>query len=186
VAGKSHFSLHSQLPPLTHAQKIDKGEYNIVGALNLCQSKFDNRTLWQRIPEDGTYAARNLAPVDCASLRATAVKNLTANNKHYTSIDDYENEKAIAFAALYDYNATKYSQETLKATARQQAAKRGAASRKSNKEKKKEETVVSVVQELLFLKEWQGERDEEWKGRFDWIIGNVLDVTGVKIPPGSI
>jgi hypothetical protein len=73
----------------------------------------------------------------------------------------------------------------MQATARQQAAKRGAASRKVNKEKKKEELVVNVVQELAFLKEWQGLRDEEWKRRFDWIIGSVLEVTGVKLAPGS-
>ncbi|KAL2026204.1 hypothetical protein VTO58DRAFT_103388 [Aureobasidium pullulans] len=35
--------------------RVEDGSYNIVGALNSCQSKFDNRTLWQRIPIDGTY-----------------------------------------------------------------------------------------------------------------------------------
>ncbi|THX53046.1 hypothetical protein D6D06_06360 [Aureobasidium pullulans] len=171
--------------PMLWAQRVEDGSYNIVGALNHCQSKFDNRTLWQRIPIDGTYVHRNLAPVDCAALRATTISNTTANNKIYLSLDDYENEKTIAFAALYDYNSTKYSRETMQATARQQAAKRGAASRKVNKEKKKEELVVNVVQELAFLKEWQGLRDEEWKRRFDWIIGSVLEVTGVKLAPGS-
>lgn len=45
--------------------------------------------------------------------------------------------------------------------------------------------MVNVVQELAFLKEWQGLRDEEWKRRFDWIIGSVLEVTGVKLAPGA-
>ncbi|KAI4720170.1 hypothetical protein E4T48_03579 [Aureobasidium sp. EXF-10727] len=159
-------------------------DLNLLGAMNACQSTFDNTTFWER---DNRNGYRNYQINDaqaCFVARQNSINNINANNKMYTGMEDFYAEQRKAYNKLCAYNLTKYSKETIKGTNRQKAARGGAATRKANKAKRHEEMVVGIVKEIVALRDYSGVLDDKYRKRFDTVVKSVLDATKVNRTPG--
>jgi hypothetical protein len=165
---------------LTHPQAWQNPDLNIVGAMNGCQSKFDETTFWDRDNKNGYHCHQILDPQACSVARLNSINNITANNKMYADMLDYQAEQQKAFDALYAYNSTKFSKETIHGKYRQKAAQRGAANRRAGV-KRHEEMVMGIVEELVALRDYRNVLDGRYKQRFDRLAKEVVAVAKVKM-----
>ncbi|CAD0114140.1 unnamed protein product [Aureobasidium uvarum] len=181
VSLPSRFDRQSQL--LTLCKANQNSELNLLGALNACQSSFDNTTFWERDNRNGYHNFQINDVQACFVARQNSINNVNANNKMFTGMEDFYAEQQKAYSKLCAYNLTKYSKETIRGTNRQKAARGGAATRRANKAKRHEEMVVGIVEEIIALRDYSGVLDEKYKKRFDMVVKGVLATTKVNMTP---
>ncbi|KAH0343784.1 hypothetical protein KCU83_g8603, partial [Aureobasidium melanogenum] len=172
---------HAQLGEMWAANQ--NAELNLLGAMNACQSHFDDTTFWERDNRSGYHNYQINDPHACYVARQNSINNITANNKMYADMDDFYAEQQKAYDKLHAYNSTKYSRETIQGADRQKAARRGTDTRRANKAKRHEEMVVGIVEELVALRDYSGVLDEQYKKRFDRVVKEVVAAAKVKMTP---
>ncbi|KAK6003608.1 hypothetical protein QM012_009379 [Aureobasidium pullulans] len=172
---------HDQLREMWAANQ--NAELNLLGAMNACQTHFDETTFWGRDNRSGYHNYQIKDPQACYVARQNSINNITANNKMYTGMDDFYAEQQKAYDRLHAYNSTKYSRETIQGASRQKAARGGAATRRANKAKRHEEMVVGIVEELVALRDHSGVLDEQYKKRFDRVVKEVVAAAKVELTP---
>ncbi|KAH0270605.1 hypothetical protein KCU91_g7940, partial [Aureobasidium melanogenum] len=172
---------HAQLGEMWAANQ--NAELNLLGAMNACQSHFDDTTFWERDNRSGYHNYQINDPHACYVARQNSINNITANNKMYADMDDFYAEQQKAYDKLHAYNSTKYSRETIQGANRQKAARRGTDTRRANKAKRHEEMVVGIVEELVALRDYSGVLDEQYKKRFDRVVKEVVAAAKVKMTP---
>ncbi|KAI4726608.1 hypothetical protein E4T49_05638 [Aureobasidium sp. EXF-10728] len=168
---------------LTFCKANQNSDLNLLGAMNACQSAFDNTTFWERDNRDGYRNYQINDAQACFVARQNSINNIDANNKMYTGMEDFYAEQRKAYNKLCAYNLTKYSKETIKGTNRQKAARGGAATRKANKAKRHEEMVMGIVKEIVALRDYSGVMNDKYRKRFDTVVKGVLDATKVNMTP---
>ncbi|CAD0084962.1 unnamed protein product [Aureobasidium vineae] len=181
VSSPSRCDHQSQL--LTFCKANQNSELNLLGALNACQSTFDNTTFWERDNRNGYHNFQINDAQACFVARQNSINNINANNKMYTGMEDFYAEQQKAYSKLCAYNLKKYSKETIRGTNRQKAARGGAATRKANKAKRHEEMVIGIGEEIIALRDYSGVLDEKYKKRFDMVVKRVLAATKVNMTP---
>ncbi|KAH0281513.1 hypothetical protein KCU91_g184, partial [Aureobasidium melanogenum] len=172
---------HAQLGELWTANQ--NAELNILGAMNACQSHFDDTTFWERDNRCGYHNYQINDPHACLVARQNSINNITANNKMYADMNDFYAEQQKAYDKLHAYNSTKYSRETIQGANRQKAARRGTDTRRANKAKRHEEMVVGIVEELVALRDYSGVLNEQYKKRFDRVAKEVVAAAKVNMTP---